>query len=135
MEENVRLNAWVRAFKMKVKDVWSQYHGGLLEGVYQDAISIELESMGIDAPTEVDIPMYHKGVKMKHQYRADMVMCDEVIVEFKACKELVKEHRAQLFNYMRLTKKKVGILANFSQSEYRIEVWKLDLETNKCDFL
>lgn len=78
--------------------------------------------------------MYHKGVKMKHQYRADMVIFDEVLVEFKACKELVREHRAQLFNYMRLTKKTIGILVNFSQSEYKIEIWKLDLKTNKCTF-
>lgn len=71
---------------------------------------------------------------MKHQYRADMVIFDEVIVELKACKEITSEHRAQLFNYMRLTQKTVGILANFSQSSYKIEAWQLDLKTNLCTF-
>lgn len=134
MELIERQRAWIHAFKQVVKEVWSIYRGGLLEGVYQDAVSIELQQMGIEAPTEVDIPMYHKGIKMKHQYRADMVIFDEVIVEFKACKEITSEHRAQLFNYMRLTQKTVGILANFSQSSYKIEAWQLDLKTNLCTF-
>lgn len=125
---------WIKALRQKVKEVWSMYHGGLLEGVYQDAVSLELEMMGIDAPTEIDIPIYHKGIKLKHSYRADMIICDEVLVEFKACKEIIAEHRAQLYNYMRLTGKQAGVLVNFSQTCYLIETYWLDIDKNKIDF-
>ncbi|MBQ0022741.1 MAG: GxxExxY protein [Prevotellaceae bacterium] len=131
MDYESRIGAWNNAITNCVKTVWRQYHGGLLEGVYQDVMSIELESLGCDAPTEVDIPMFHKGKKLKHHYRADMIVCDEVLVEFKAVKELLPEHRFQLYNYMRLTKMPFGMLINFGLTQYTIERWMLDLESNQ----
>ena len=131
MENRARIEAWNNAITQCVKNVWHQYHGGLLEGVYQDVMSIEIESLGMDAPTEIEIPMFHKGKKLKHLYRADMVVCDEVLVEFKAVKELLPEHRFQLYNYMRLTRMQFGMLINFGLAQYTIERWVLDPETNQ----
>lgn len=40
----------------------------------------------------------------------------EIIVELKAVKTLAPEHDAQLINYLKATRKKVGYLANFGAS-------------------
>jgi len=42
-----------------------------------------------------------------------MVVEDEIIVEIKAIEKLLPIHDAQLLSYLRLTKKRVGLLMNF----------------------
>ena len=50
----------------------------------------------------------------------------KIIVEIKAVSELTKEHRAQLLNYLRLTKCKMGLLVNFaSYPKATVEQWAL----------
>ena len=59
----------------------------------------------------------------KPTYRTFSAM---VIVEIKAVSELTKEHRAQLLNYLRLTKCKMGLLVNFaSYPKATVEQWAL----------
>ncbi len=40
-------------------------------------------------------------------------MWDAIVVELKAVSELVADHEAQLFNYMRIARRQVGYLLNF----------------------
>ncbi len=42
-----------------------------------------------------------------------MVVEDEVILEVKAIEKLLPIHEAQLLSYLRLSKKRVGLLMNF----------------------
>lgn len=67
---------------------------------------------------------------MDATFRLDFVCVGVIIVECKAVSKLNAEHRAQLFNYMRLTKKQMGILVNFSPSYMEIERYFYDPETN-----
>ena len=57
-------------------------------------------------------PTYH-GKEMESTYRLDFLINDDTIVELKSVESLTSEHKAQLFNYMRLLKVSVGILVNF----------------------
>ena len=50
-------------------------------------------------------------------------------------KELNPAHRAQLFNYLRLTKKPVGILVNFGASSLQGERYAFIEEENHCVLL
>jgi GxxExxY protein len=45
-----------------------------------------------------------------------LLVYNEIIVERKAVKALAMEHEAQLFNYMRISHKKVGYLINFGSA-------------------
>ena len=56
--------------------------------------------------------MYH-GKEMESIYRLDFLVNNDIIVELKSVESLTNEHKAQLFNYMRLLKVSVGILVNF----------------------
>jgi GxxExxY protein len=42
-----------------------------------------------------------------------MVVEDEIIVEIKAVEKLLPIHHAQLLSYLRLAKRRVGLLMNF----------------------
>ena len=70
-------------------------------------------------------------MKMVKKCRLDMLVND-VIVELKAVVELSSEHRMQLFNYMRLTKKEVGLLINFGERMLHVERYCYDKKTNMC---
>ena len=58
---------------------------------------------------------------MESLYRVDFLCIDDIIVECKSVNELINNHRAQLFNYMRLLKSSCGILVNFAPSFATIE--------------
>jgi len=63
----------------------------------------------------------------------DVVVEKDVIIELKAVDAILPEHRAQLYNYLRLTKKPIGLLINFGKS-LRAEKYIYDPETNEIDF-
>lgn len=104
---------------------------GLLEPVYQEALSRELGIRHIDNVREKEIEIYYKGVKMDKFYKMDLVV-DDIIVELKAVESVTSEHRAQLFNYLRLTQKPIGILINFGESNLHSERYVFDKESNEC---
>ncbi len=85
---------------------------GFLEKVYENALIIELENMGIPVVPQCPIQVFYDG-KIVGEYFADLLVQDSIIVEIKAAKNLSPEHEAQLLNYMKATKIEVGLLLNF----------------------
>ena len=80
---------------------------------------------------EQELKIYYKQHLLEKTYRMDMVVGD-VIVELKSVSELVAGHRAQLCNYLRLTRKPIGILINFGEECLVGERWAYDITTNHC---
>ena len=68
---------------------------------------------------------------MDKKYRMDLVV-DDIIVELKSVSKLVSAHRAQLCNYLRLTRKPLGLLINFGEVNLIGERWAYDEKTNEC---
>ncbi len=112
-------------------EVHNELNWGLLEPVYNEALHRELKNQGIESQCEVSVPCYYKGEQMDKYYRLDLVVGD-IIVELKSVTELIPTHRAQLFNYLRLTKKPMGILFNFGEESLRTERYAFDSATNEC---
>lgn len=110
-------------------DVHKELHSGLLEPVYNEALCMELSKRKITFQQELDLPIYYKGEQMTKRYRMDIV-CGDIILELKAVNELLTEHRAQLFNYLRLTRKPIGLLINFGESSLHVERYFYDETTN-----
>ena len=67
---------------------------------------------------------------MEASFRIDFLCKDNIIVECKSVPKLIADHRAQLFNYMRLLKMPCGILVNFLPQFAEIERYFFDAE--KC---
>ena len=115
-------------------EVHGELNWGLLEPVYNEALHLELLDRGIDNEREQQLACYYKHHKLEKFYQMDVVVGD-VIVELKSVDELISAHRAQLFNYLRLTKKPVGLLINFGQSSLQGERYGYDEKTNECVLL
>ena len=102
---------------------------GLNEYVYQEGLEMEFKSRDIFYEREKEFhPTYH-GEVMEATYRLDFLCFCSVIVECKAVKKITSEHRAQLFNYMRLTKMPMGVLVNFASRSAVVERYFLNKET------
>ena len=114
--------------------VHRELNWGLLEPVYNEALRLELLDNGIESETEKLLPCFYKHRQMEKYYKMDLVVGD-IIVELKSVKELSSAHRAQLFNYLRLTKKPIGLLINFGQPSLQGERYAYIEETNECVLL
>ncbi len=86
---------------------------GFLEKVYENVLLVEFRKMGLVAKSQVPINVTYKGERVG-EYFADIVVEETVIVELKVIKSLEKIHEAQLLNYLKATKYKVGLLVNFT---------------------
>ena len=87
---------------------------GFLEKVYQNAMYIELKESGFFVEAQKQIKVNFKGTEVG-EYFADLVINEKIIIELKAAEYLVKEHEAQLINYLRGTDIEVGLLFNFGK--------------------
>ena len=111
--------------------VHSELRWGLLEPVYQEALSIELEACEIDNQREKELIVFYKGTELNKKYKMDIVV-DDIIIELKSVVKILPVHRAQLCNYLRLTRKPIGLLINFGESQLMGERWAFDEKTNEC---
>ncbi|WP_243349664.1 GxxExxY protein [Parabacteroides sp. FAFU027] len=94
---------------------------GFLEAIYQEALEIELNQRNIPNKREAHINVFYKSVKLNKTYAADFLCFDKIVVETKALSSLTSDHEAQLINYLKATRSKLGILINFGASslEYK----------------
>lgn len=99
-------------------EVYNSLGPGLLESTYESALTYELELRGLDVKTQISIPIEYKGKLLETSYRLDMLVNDCVIIELKSVQELEKIHFKQLYTYLRLSDKRLGILVNFNCSDF-----------------
>ena len=114
--------------------VHSELGWGLLEPIYQEALHLELLDQGIANEREKEIACFYKHHMLEKKYKMDIVVGD-VIVELKSVTDISSAHRAQLFNYMRLTKRPIGLLVNFGACSLQGERYGLLKDTNECVLL
>lgn len=86
---------------------------GFLEAVYQEALEMEFIKRGIPYEREKELKIYYDGKEMRQTYRADFVCYGNFIVELKAVAHLDDVHRSQIYNYLKATGYKLGLLFNF----------------------
>ena len=109
-----------------IHEVHKELGAGLNEFCYQEGLAMQFSEDSIIFEREISFhPTYH-GKLMNAEFRLDFLCKGDIIVECKAVTDLVTNHRAQLFNYMRLLKKHCGILVNFSPKFATIERYLYD---------
>lgn len=87
---------------------------GLFEKIYEEALERELKSRGLSVERQLAVYVSYKGESINEEaYRIDLFVNGEIVVELKAVSALLPVHHAQLMSYMRLIKKRVGLLINF----------------------
>ena len=83
---------------------------GYLESVYEDAFCYELENVNFRFQRQVELDVKYKDAIFKRRFRADLVVEEKVLVENKAIAALSASDEAQLFNYLKTTGLRVGLL-------------------------
>lgn len=96
--------------------VYNTLGPGFLEAVYQEALELEFVKRNISYEREKELTISYDGIVLKQTYRADFVCYDNIIVELKAVSHLDDSHRSQVFNYLKATGLKLGLLFNFGNA-------------------
>ncbi len=96
-------------------DVYNKLGYGFLEGVYENALMIELEKINLKAEQQVPIKIFYDKKNVGNFY-ADILVENSVILELKAVSNLNSSHEAQLLNYLKGSGLEVGLLLNFGPS-------------------
>ncbi len=94
-------------------EVHSSLGPGLLENVYEEALSHEFKLRNIAYERQKGISLKYKG-KDIGKHRIDYLIEDEVIVEIKAVETMNKIYKAQLLTYLKAMNKRIGLLINFN---------------------
>jgi GxxExxY protein len=98
---------------------------GFLEAVYQEAFRVELGLRGIPFHGEVKLPIMFKGHQLATSYRADLVCCEQILVELKALRSVGGAEEAQILNYLKANGLSRALLLNFGAPslEFRRLIW------------
>jgi len=94
-------------------EVYKEKGNGFLEAVYQECLALEFDAQGIPFVEQPRLRLAYKGQELRQFYEADFLCFGEIILEIKAVKNLMDEHRAQTINYLKATDKQLGLLVNF----------------------
>jgi len=103
-------------------EVYKELGSGFLEAVYQECLSKEFARLKIPFTAQPELTIWYKDEPIAQTYKPDFICYDKIIIELKAVTELSQKHRAQVLNYQKITKMKLGLIVNFcSYPKVRIE--------------
>lgn len=86
---------------------------GFQEAIYHRGLVLELRSSGIHTSSEVEVPIFYRGVLLG-KHRLDLVVGSAAVVELKAVAKLDAAHFAQVRSYLAASNLGAGLLINFS---------------------
>lgn len=95
-------------------EVSNSLGAGFLEKVYENALAIEMRSVGLRFSQQQSVPVIYKGM-LVGDFVTDFVVEERIILELKAVKALDGVHAAQCLNYLRATGLWICLLLNFGR--------------------
>lgn len=90
------------------------YGPGLFESVYEEIVCYELIKSDIFFERQKAIPLVHEEIKLDAGFRADLILENKLLVEFKSVEALADVHYKQVQTYLKLSNLKLGLLVNFN---------------------
>jgi GxxExxY protein len=88
---------------------------GLLENIYyHHCLLEELKTRNINFISEKNIPVFYKEKKLAIDFKCDLLVENNIVIELKSVSEITPIHKAQLLTYMKLLNVPKGILINFN---------------------
>lgn len=87
---------------------------GYLEKIYEDCLCIELDNRNISYQRQYPINLEYEGVQTPTEFRLDLVVENQIIIELKAVEKMHPVYDAQVYSYLKMTKIPLGFLVNFN---------------------
>ncbi len=100
------------------REVYKELGTGYLESVYEDALCYELDLLSIEYQRQIELDVHYKNIKFERRFRADLLVEKKILVENKAIKKITNQDEAQLINYLKTTRLRVGLLFNFGAETF-----------------
>lgn len=97
-----------------VYNVYNKLGPGLLESIYEKALMREFQKADIKAVNQQKIDVKYDGEPLGLDLQLDIVVEDTIILELKSVEKIMPVHLKQLFTYLKLTDKRLGLLINFN---------------------
>jgi GxxExxY protein len=94
--------------------VYNKLGFGFLEKVYEKAMLIEMNQMGLCCERQKPVKVYYRDIVVG-EYFADILVEGKIIIELKAAEALVEANERQLQHYLKATNIELGILLNFGK--------------------
>src|ERR1700733_946385 len=114
-------------------DVYNELGHGFLESVHEEALGIALVQSGLKVERQVPIAVWFRRRRIG-DFRADMLIEGQVLLELKAARTIDQAHERQLLNYLRATDVEVGLLLNFGvRPEFRRLVYENERKKIRVD--
>jgi len=88
---------------------------GYHESIYEEAMAIELELRGMPFKRQLAMPVMYKGRPVGER-RMDMLVADDLVVEYKTVESILPVHLAQVLSYLKVARRRLGLLINFNVS-------------------
>ncbi|MBS3744577.1 MAG: GxxExxY protein [Wenzhouxiangellaceae bacterium] len=98
---------------------------GFLEGVYANALELELRDAGIPLERECPLPVFYRGTQVG-TFKADFLIDARLVLELKAVRAVLPEHQAQLMNYLKAGAFQAGLLLNFGTPRLGVKRMVID---------
>ena len=92
IEEHNKKYIFFREITGVAMKVYNKYRPGLMESAYEAALKYLLEQQGYKVERQVYLPIYWDDVQLDQNYRMDLVVNDNIILELKAVSFADKEH-------------------------------------------
>ena len=93
---------------------------GFQEVIYQRALEIEMQDLGLSFVREMEMPVFYKERQIGTR-RVDFLVEDVIAVELKAIIQLGDVHLAQAINYLEAFDLEVGLLINFGSKSLQFK--------------
>ncbi|HEY4952745.1 MAG TPA: GxxExxY protein [Verrucomicrobiae bacterium] len=92
---------------------------GLLESIYEAALTIELTKRGLNVERQKPIPVEYEGHLLDVAFRADVIVNNLVLVELKSVEAVTPLFKKTVTNYLKLIPLRLGFLINFNEAHLK----------------
>ena len=100
-------------------EVFNELGPGLLESIYEEALTKELVMNEFHVDRQVPVPVIYKGEKLSSDLRLDLLVDDKIILELKSVLDYKKLFEKQLYTYLRLMDCELGYVINFNVEQLK----------------
>ena len=98
---------------------------GHLERIYENSLVNRLRKQGLKIEQQFALQVLDEDGSVLGDMKVDLFVENCLIVEIKACKDIIDEHIAQLLGYLRSSRIEHGLLVNFGSNRLQIKKYVL----------
>ena len=106
-----------------IYDTYYALGPGLLEKLYEEALTHFLQKRGLEVKRQVALPVEVDGIILSSPLILDILVENRVIIELKSVLEMKNVFHCQILTYLRLAKLHRGILVNFNTDDIDHSIW------------